>query len=102
VLAFLADENFHGAIVDGLRNRQPDLDILRVQDVGLMSADDPAILDWAAKEGRILLTHDQATIPDFAYDRIAAGLPMPGVIRVPDTLPFAEAIDTILLIASCS
>jgi predicted nuclease of predicted toxin-antitoxin system len=99
VLSFLADENFHRAIVRGLLLRQPDLDVVRVQEVGLMGADDPTVLAWAAQEGRLLLTHDQATVPDFAWARIAAGLPMPGVVRVPDTMSFAEAIEAILLVA---
>jgi predicted nuclease of predicted toxin-antitoxin system len=102
VLAFLADENFHRAIVRGLLLRQPDLDILRVQEVGLMGADDATVLAWAAHEGRLLLTHDQATVPDFAWERVAAGLPMPGVVRVPDTMSFAEAIEAILLVAAGS
>ena len=42
----------------------------RVQDVGLAGAADPVILGWAASEGRILLTHDAATMPGFAYARL--------------------------------
>jgi predicted nuclease of predicted toxin-antitoxin system len=102
VLAFLADENFHRAIVRGLRLQRPEIDVVRVQEVGLIGADDPAVLDWAARERRLLLTHDQATVPDFAGNRVAAGLPMPGVVRVPDTMSLAEAIEAILVIAECS
>jgi predicted nuclease of predicted toxin-antitoxin system len=57
VLAFLTDENFNGRIMRGVRRRRPDLDIVRVQDVGLSGADDPAVLEWAARFGRIVLTH---------------------------------------------
>lgn len=102
MLAFLADENFHGAIVRGLLLRRPDLDVLRVQEVGLSGADDSMVLAWAAHEGRLLLTHDQATVPDFAWERVAAGLPMPGVVRVPDTMSLVEAIEAILVVAECS
>ena len=35
VLRFLADENFKGAITRGLIGREPDLDLVRVQDVEL-------------------------------------------------------------------
>jgi predicted nuclease of predicted toxin-antitoxin system len=58
----LTDKNFNGTILRGLMRRLPELDIVRVQDVGLMNTDDPEILEWAANEGRILLTHDVATI----------------------------------------
>jgi hypothetical protein len=50
-----------------------------VQDVGLTGADDPTILEWAAAGGRILFTHDVSTMTRFAYERVAAGLAMPGV-----------------------
>jgi hypothetical protein len=38
VLAFLADENFDGDIVAGVRRHCPAIDLVRVQDVGLMRA----------------------------------------------------------------
>ncbi|MEG4913169.1 DUF5615 family PIN-like protein [Microcoleus sp. B13-B4] len=49
--------------------RLPELDIVRVQDVGLIHTDDPDILEWAANEGRILLTPDVATITMYAYEQ---------------------------------
>ncbi|WP_179131153.1 hypothetical protein [Candidatus Entotheonella palauensis] len=42
MLRLLSDENFHGDIIRGLRLQHPNLDLLRVQDVGLEGADDPA------------------------------------------------------------
>jgi hypothetical protein len=75
---------------------------VRVQDVGLMRADDPVILAWAADAGRLLLTHDVATVTRDAYDRAGAGLPMPGVVEVPWRLPVGRAIEEILLLAQCS
>ena len=81
-MKFLADENFDGDVLRGLRRRQPDMDLVRVQDVGLMATADPLILAWAAREERILVTHDADTVPHFAYQRIAAGQRMPGVLVV--------------------
>ena len=72
-MRLLTDENFNGAILRGLVRRLPKLDIVRVQDVGLMNTDDPQILEWAASEGRILLTHDVTTITMYAYDPHSAG-----------------------------
>ena len=65
MLRLAADENFNNDIVRGLWRRKPDLDIVRVQDIGLSGADDPTVLEWAAQEGRILLTHDVSTITKF-------------------------------------
>ncbi|NET61126.1 MAG: hypothetical protein F6K47_34870 [Symploca sp. SIO2E6] len=69
-MRLLADENFNGSILRGLIRRLPDLDVVRIQDVGLIHAEDPTILAWAANEGRILLTHDVATVITYAYERI--------------------------------
>jgi predicted nuclease of predicted toxin-antitoxin system len=63
VLRLLSDENFNGDILRGLYRRCAGLDNVRVQDVGLRSTPDPDILAWAAREDRILLTHDRDTIP---------------------------------------
>src|SRR5205823_8770765 len=79
-LRFLADENFQRVIVRGVLRELPDLDILRAQDIDLGGIDDPGILTWAARQGRILLTHDAKTIPRFAYDRIERGELMTGVL----------------------
>lgn len=63
---------------------------------------DPAILDWAAHEGRILISHDLKTIPGFAGERLTAGLAMPGVILLRSSLPIATAIDELALIVEAS
>ncbi len=102
MLCFVADENFNNDILHGLLRRLPQLDIVRVQDVGLYGADDPDILAWAAQEGRILLTHDFSTISPLAYRRVMAGHAMPGVFKVRRTFPVARAIDELLLIIECS
>ena len=102
MLLLVADENFNNDIVRGLLRRNPNLDIVRVQDVGLRGEEDPVILEWAANEGRVVLTHDAATMAYFAYERVQAGLSMPGVIEVADDLPLGQVIDDILLIAETS
>jgi hypothetical protein len=102
MLRLLADENFNNNIVRGLLRRQPDLGIVRVQDAGLSGADDPTILAWAAHEKRLLLTHDVSTITHYAYERVNAGQPMPGVFEVSRAVPVGTAIDDLLLLAQCS
>lgn len=102
MLSLLSDENFNGDIVRGLFLRQPELDLLRVQDVGLGEEDDPAILDWAINNERILLTHDRATMPDFAYERLVRGKQMAGLFVVNDRMPIRQAIDELFLLVNCS
>lgn len=98
----LTDENFNGTILRGLIRRLPNLDVVRVQDVGLMNADDPIILEWAANENRILLTHDVATITLYAYERINRGLYMAGVIEVISTAPIGQILEDLELLILCS
>ena len=96
------DENFNNDIMRGLLRRQPAIDLLRVQDAGLAGSDDPTVLEWAARQGRVLISHDVATITKHAYDRVAAGQLMPGVFEVTPSVPLARAIEDLLLIAECS
>ena len=102
MLAFLADENFDGDIVRGLRRRRPDLDIIRMQELGLRGIDDPALLERAAQQGRVLVTHDVSTVTRFAYDRLREGLPMPGVAEVQRSLAIGQAIEELLMVAELS
>jgi predicted nuclease of predicted toxin-antitoxin system len=96
-LRLLADQNFNEDIITGLMERRPALDLLHARDAGLQAVDDPALLAWAALEGRILLTHDHKSIPDFAYDRVRFGQPMPGVFLVENTGAFRAVIEDLLM-----
>jgi len=102
VLRLAADENFNNNIVRGILRRRRDADLVRVQDVGLSGADDPTVLEWAAEQGRVVVSHDVSTLRKHAYQRVAAGLRMPGVFEVPNTLSIGRAIDDLLLIIECS
>src|SRR3954447_19455757 len=100
--AFLADEDFNNDIVRGLRRRNPAIDLVRVQDVGLSGGDDPTVLEWAAQAGRLVVTHDVNTMSHHAYERVRDGNPMPGVIEVGRHVPMSVAIDDLLLIGEGS
>lgn len=102
MLRLLADENFNNQIVRGVLRRNPEIDIVRVQDVELSQTDDRVILAWAAQQDRILLTHDVETMTNYAYERVQAGLAMPGVFEISRSVPVGLAIEEILLIAEGS
>lgn len=101
-MRWLADENFNNDILRGLLRRKPDVDIVRLQDVGLSGIDDPTVLEWAAQEGRVLLTHDAATITHYAYERVRTGKIMPGVFEVNRSVPLSAVIDDLILLTECS
>ncbi len=73
-----------------------------VQFTEFRGADDPQLLSRAAEQNRILITHDLKTIPKFVYERVAAKLPTPGVIAVPDSLPTGQAIEELVILVACS
>lgn len=102
MLPLAADENFNNDILRGLLRRRPQLDIVRIQDVGFTGAPDQAVLDWAARQARLLLTHDVSTLTRHAYERVKDGLSMPGVCEVGRTVPVGQAIDDILLLSDLS
>jgi hypothetical protein len=102
MLRLATDEDFNNRILRGLLRRRPGLDILRAQDAGLIGKGDAEVLEWAAREGRVLLTHDVTTMKKYVDERIDAGLPMPGVFEVSQQTPIVQAIEDILLLAECS
>jgi len=65
-IKFLADENFDHRTLAGLKRREPYLEIVAVHEVGLRGVDDPQVLEWAARQDRIVVTHDVSTFADFA------------------------------------
>lgn len=98
MISLAADENFRGAIFEGLLARNPGLDLVYVQQVGLAGAPDEEILAWAAENGRVVLTHDRRTMVGLAYERVAAGLRMPGVCVVRTDIGIGPAIEDIELL----
>jgi hypothetical protein len=101
-LLLLTDENFDARIIRGLRRRGSDADIVSVAAAGLPGASDMLILDWAARERRVVLSHDIATMPDQAYDRIRQGLAMPGPVVIPELLALAAAIEELAIVVEAS
>lgn len=98
MIRLAADENFDNHIIRALCRAEAVVDVVRVQDVGLAGADDPAVLEWAAANGRVLLTHDYATMPQYELQRVSAGLEMPGVVVVRRNVPIMVTFEDLLLL----
>jgi hypothetical protein len=101
MLRLVTDEDVHDDIVRGLRRREPDLDVVRVLDVGLAHTPDPDILAWAAGHDRILVTGDLNTMVGFAWAKVRSGQPMTGVLALLENIGAGRVIDDILLVALC-
>ena len=96
MLRFLADHNFSEIIIAQVLAALPNLDLIRARDIGMARTPDSDILEWAANSGRIVLTHDIKTMVPYAWARVAAGLPMPGVLAVMLVTPYHIASDDIV------
>lgn len=102
-LRFAADENFNGRILRALQRQLPDLDIVRAQDCLPEGTDDPTLLAWAAQEGRVVLSHDIATLVGYANDRLRRLEEMPGLVVIPTLAPIGEVLaDLELLLGAAS
>jgi hypothetical protein len=99
MLRLASDADVHGDIIRGLRRRVVGLDLVRVQDALPDGTPDPEVLAWAAMENRILITNDRNTMVGFAYQRVATGASVPGLIATTNDQSIGSAIDDILLIA---
>ncbi len=51
--------------------------------------------------GRVFITQDENTLVGYAWDRVKAGLPMPGDIVRGNGVTIRRAIDDLLIIAGC-
>jgi hypothetical protein len=88
--------------VRGLLRRNPQIDIVRIQDVGLSGDDDPSVLEWAAGENRVIVTHDVSTLVRHAIYRAGVGRRMPGVFAARSDSPVGRTIEDLDLLAECS
>lgn len=102
MMRFAADENFNNDVLRGLRRLHPEIDVIRIQDSEVYGADDPTVLEWAAREGRILLTYDRNTMTKYAYKRIAAGQETPGILVIAPLTPVGQVIDELAAIVGAS
>jgi hypothetical protein len=99
---FLADNDLNDAIVTGFRRREPTAEFERLRDLGLALWSDPEVLNFAATENWILVSHDINTMRDAAYRRLEAGQRMSGLLLASQRTPVSSIIDSLLLIWSAS
>ena len=99
ILRFQADADLNQLILHAVVRREPALDFQTAAAAGLVGLRDPAVLALAAGDGRVLVTHDQKTMPSHFAAFIATAA-SPGVLIIPQRLPIATAVEDLLLIWS--
>jgi hypothetical protein len=99
---FLADADLDHAIVQGVRRLEPAIDFKSANDAAIEGLLDPEVLELAAREGRVLVSHDLSTMPVYFAARCQSGLKSPGVLLVTQSAAIAEIIESLLIIWSAS
>ncbi len=101
-ISLLADADLNRAIVTGVQRREPALDFLTADEAGIEGQGDPDVLEFAASQGRILVSHDTTTMPVHFFDRMRSAWSSPGVFLVRQRVPVGQVVESILLVWSAS
>jgi len=99
---FLADHDLNEHIIDGVQRREPAVEFIRVRDVDLEEKSDPEILQYAAENGLLVVSHDVNTMPAHARARLDAGKDMAGLFMARQFHPISPIIESLVLIWSAS
>ncbi len=96
-IKYLADENLRQAIVRGVKRREPSISFLQASEATLAGKDDMAVLQFAASEGRVLVSHDVRTLPRY-FEKFIRRQASPGVFLVPQNLASASVVEELLIV----
>ena len=100
-IKFQADADLNQNIVTGVLRQEPKIDFQTALAADLEGIPDEKVLKIAAKEKRVLVSHDRRTMPLHFADFIVKNVSY-GVLIVPQDISMIEAIDNIILIWSAS
>lgn len=102
MLRLLIDQDLDHDILRALVRRVPRLDVVTPFEIGMEAATDAELLRWAAREGRIVITHDRKTMPRHAANLMEEGENIAGLFVVLRRTPLQQVIDDLELIVTCS
>ena len=102
MLRLLVDQDVDHDILRGLIRRIPRLDVVTAFEIGMSRASDPQLLSWAEREGRIIVTHDRASMPMHAGEMMGRAQNIGGLFVVPRSLPLHQVLDDLELMTICS
>jgi len=95
---YRADNDLKKAIVKGVIRREPAVDFRSAQAAALDSVRDPDVLYQAAREGRILVSHDVTTMARWFEQFIRSGNRCPGLFLVPQDARVSAVVESLLLV----
>lgn len=100
-IKFQADADLNEDIVTGVLRKIPEIDFQTATEAKLTGITDENVLETAARENRILVTHDRKTMPKYFAEFIQTQN-CPGVLIISQKLEISAAIEELILIWTAS
>jgi predicted nuclease of predicted toxin-antitoxin system len=100
-ITFQADADLNQTIVAALQRRAPAIDFQTADDAQLRGLPDPDVLARAARDGRILVSHDHHTMP-VHFATFVATQQSPGVFLLSQDVPIRIAVEELMVIWEAS
>lgn len=101
-IRFQADNDLKFGIVKAVRLREPTVDFASAQEAELDQVPDSILLDRAAAEGRVLVSHDRRTMINYFRDHLEAGKDSPGLLIVSQGSAIGDVVEALLCIWAVS
>jgi predicted nuclease of predicted toxin-antitoxin system len=96
-IRFQADADLNQVIVSAVTRRVPAIDFRTASSAGLAGVSDQEVLALATRDGRVLVTHDQTTMPRH-FRELVRSQRSSSMIVVPQYVPIREVADDLILI----
>ena len=95
---FQADNDLKFGIVKAVRRREATIDFASAQEAGLDEVGDPELLDRAAAQGRVLVSHDRRTMIAHFRAHLAAGKSGPGLLIVSQGALIGDVVEALVYV----
>ena len=100
-IKFQADADFNQTIIYALQRREPAIDFQTADQAQIRGLPDPEVLAAAARDGRILVSHDHHTMP-VHFTNFIATQQSPGVFLLSQDVLIRSAVEELLVIWEAS
>lgn len=97
-IQFQADADFNQNIVRAVWRQEPAIDFQTAHEAGLRAISDLEVLAYAAREGRLLVSHDLTTMPHHFAAFIMSGETSAGLLILRQQLSILQTLNEILKI----
>jgi predicted nuclease of predicted toxin-antitoxin system len=100
-IRYQADSDLNQKIVGAVLRLEPTIQFRTSHEAKLRGVEDAQVLAIASAEGRVLITHDKATMPD-AFGKFIVSRESPGVFIITRGYKFTDIAEELVLIWAAS